>query len=699
MSVTLPDLPARLTLATMEDLERRIKNLDSQSARAWIEALDGGSSQSGTAVWLRALLTDKLGDSQTASAQLAGLGYQGGDVGAYLLLTRARFASVGDLGAAPPLLRQAIRSAGSLRVLRACERLVRQLRGSGQTGACRRMRIALEGSITLDFLAPVLRTLCWAAGIEAEIYVGPFNQFDQEILASDSPLARFQPDVVVVAMTADSLGLADSNDPAQVSVYRERFTRRWTECRQRLNAVVIQCNFEIPTHDPWGRLSSASPQGRGRFLRALNQALWQAADQHTGVVIFDLDQTAALYGKRRWADPVLWHAAKQYPSAEAMPFWARELTATLRAVAGLTAKCLVLDLDNTLWGGVIGEDGLDGIVLGGSPAGEAFVAFQKYVRSLSQRGILLAVCSKNNDADARRPFREHPEMILREKDIAVFVANWEPKDQNIRHIANTINIGLDSLAFVDDNPAERARIRQLLPEVEVIEMPADPALFIAAVDEAGLWAALGITEEDQQRTGSIQANIERQELAAGGASVDEYLIGLGMEVEIAPFDEANLPRIVQLINKTNQFNLTTRRTTEAEIRKVMATPDWYTQALRVRDRFGDSGLTGILMACRQGRCSHVHTWLMSCRVMGRRLEEMMHAALDRYARRQGFEAITGEYIPTAKNSVVADLYDRLGFTPEPAIAESGAGRRYHRPLGFTEPFPFPTVARCRDASV
>jgi FkbH-like protein len=328
--------------------------------------------------------------------------------------------------------------------------------------------------------------------------------------------------------------------------------------------------------------------------------------------------------------------------------------------------------------------------LGGSPAGEAFVAFQRYLQTLSRAGVLLAVCSKNNPEDALLPFRQHPEMVLRERDIAVFIANWEPKEQNLRAIAAAMNISLDAVVFVDDNAAERSRVRRNLPEVEVVEMPADAAQYVSAVSRLGLFETLTITREDRQRTASIQENQERKTLEFVAGSVDDYLSELDIQVQLAPFDEVNLPRIVQLINKTNQFNLTTRRRGDAEVRALLSSGA-YTQALRASDRFGDSGLTGVLIAIPEGRGLRVDTWLMSCRVLGRRLDEIMFAALGRYAAENRYTHIAGEYIPTAKNSQVADLYMRLGFA---AAGEQGESRFFHWDTGKV--FPAPAMIACAD---
>jgi FkbH-like protein len=617
--------------------------------------------------WLRAMLLEACGRSGEAAAALHLLRekFQGEERACVMLASARNLFTAARLDEVWYPLAQASKSSEAPRVLRNAASLLARVRKQTEPPFRRRCRVALLSSVTLDFLAPILRAQCFGAGIDAEIYIGPFNQFEQEIRDTDSGLARFRPDVIVIGTDWRSLGLRDeepNEEDAPGEIVRDRVARLeslWRGARERLGASVIQFNYEVPPDDAMGHLSAALAGGRGRLLRTINLALWDAAARTPGILILDVEQIAARFGKDHWHDPVLWHTGKQYPSAEAMPALGRQITASLRAILGLTSKCLALDLDGVLWGGVIGEDGLAGIKLGGGPAGEAYVAFQGYVKSLARTGVMLAVCSKNNPEDALLPFREHPEMVLREEDIAIFSANWKSKDENLREIAAALNVGLDAIVFVDDNPAERSRVRQNLPEVEVVEMPADPALYISTLSKLALFETLTITKEDRERTASIRENLERKALESSAASVDDYLAQLDIKVRLAPFDEANLPRIVQLINKTNQFNLTTRRRTDAEVRALVAAGA-YTQAMRVTDRFGDSGLTGVLIAIPDGTGLRVDTWLMSCRVLGRRLEEVMFAALVHYAAKNGYTELVGEYIPTAKNGLAADLYDRLG---------------------------------------
>jgi FkbH-like protein len=682
-------------LTRLELLAGAIAAESTEAARDLAARLESARGDCGC--WLRAALLEACGHFEEAAGALHCLREKiAGEERALAMLASARnlFAAGHPEQAWHPLA-EACKSSGRPRTLRNAARLLAHGSKKAEAPFRRHCRVALLSTATIDFLAPILRAQCFGAGIDAEIYIGPFNQQEQEIRDPDSGLARFRPDVLAIGTDWRSLGLRDEEDSpgAIVREHLERLESLWREARERLGATVVQFNYEAPPFEALGQLSTALPGGRGRLLRAINLALWEAAGRTQGVAILDVDQIAARFGKDRWSDPVLWHTAKQYPAAEAMPALGHQLTALLRAILGLTSKCLALDLDGVLWGGVIGEDGLAGIQLGGGPAGEAFVDFQRYLQSLMRTGTLLAVCSKNNPEDAWLPFRQHPEMVLRERDIAVFVANWKSKDENLREIAATLNIGLDAMVFVDDNPAERSRVRQNLPEVEVIEMPADPAEYIAAVSQRGLFETLAITREDRERMASIRENRERKTLESTAGSVDDYLAQLDIKVHLAPFDEANLPRIVQLINKTNQFNLTTRRRGDAEVRALLAAGA-YTQAMRTSDRFGDSGLTGVLIALPESGGLRVDTWLMSCRVLGRRLDEAMFATLVRYAAENRYTHITGEYIPTAKNGQVADLYIRLGCT---AAGQEGESRFFRWETGKV--FPAPAMIECVDRTL
>lgn len=412
---------------------------------------------------------------------------------------------------------------------------------------------------------------------------------------------------------------------------------------------------------------AASPAA---LLARLQQAL-RAAASADDVDLIDLDHWAGRRGIEWWHSRSLWHRAKQEVGPLATPLYGDLVARVLAARYGRSAKCLVLDLDNTVWGGAVGDDGVEGIVIGqGSASGEAHLAFQRFAQQLARRGIILAVCSKNDDAVARRAFDEHPEMILRLGDIGCFVANWTDKATNLRRIAGELNIGLDALVFADDNPFERNLIRAEVPEVFVPELGEDPADFAQIIADAGCFETAAVTSEDVAKTAQYRANARRQRLAEQATDLDAYLAALDMTLQHAPFDAIGLKRIVQLINKTNQFNLTTRRYTEGEVRALLADPNAMTLQMRLVDRFGDNGMIGVVIGRkdREAGALTIETWLMSCRVLGRRVEEATLALVVGAAQRDGFATVVGQYAPTTRNGMVAHHYAKLGFTQSAGLA-------------------------------
>jgi FkbH-like protein len=425
------------------------------------------------------------------------------------------------------------------------------------------------------------------------------------------------------------------------------------------------------------------PGSRAGFVTRLNQTIRAMAEQE-GVDILAVDERAARGGIGKWHDPALWHRSKQEVSPTAGPLYGDLVGRWLAAKQGRSFKCLVMDLDNTLWGGVIGDDGLEGIALGqGSPLGEAYTAFQDYARELSRRGVILAVCSKNDEANALEPFEKHPDMVLKRGDIASFVANWQNKADNIRAIARELNIGLDALCFIDDNPFERNLVRQELPMVAVPEVSDDPTGYPVALADGGYFEGLAVTEEDRERTSQYQGNKAREALKAAVTDLPSYLRSLEMQLIWKHFDKIGLQRIVQLINKSNQFNLTTRRYTEDDVVAVMADPDAFGLQLRLTDRFGDNGIIAIIVGrLLANKDLYVDTWLMSCRVLGRQVEPTTLNLIAQEALRLGAKRLIGEYIPTKKNGMVKDHYARLGFTVMEADA-AGGNRNILDLAGFT----------------
>jgi len=540
------------------------------------------------------------------------------------------------------------------------------------TPLARRARVAVLGSYTTSQLSALLPVAAARAGVAVEVYECGYGQYRQEILDPSSGLYRFGPDVVVLAVHAGEAQLpAMSQDPdVDVAAEAARWTSLWDLLADRTGARVVQHLFAIPPDVALGHLAARTPGCRATMLAAVNAALGRAAGSRMALV--DCDRLAAEVGKRRWFDARYWHRAKQAVSLGCVPLLARHTAAVLGAQLGASRKCLVLDLDNTLWGGVLGEEGLGGIALGDGPAGEAFTAFQDHILELKAKGVILAVCSKNNDADAREVFERHPAMRLRLDDIAIFSASWEDKPAQIRRIAATLGIGLDSLVFVDDNPAEREVVRQLAGEVDVIDLPPDPHGYVRALASYPFFETPALTTEDADRAAQYRARAQAAQLAAAATSLADFHRSLAMVATVVPLDEVTLPRVAQLVAKTNQFNLTGRRRGQAELAALAADPAAAVLCVRLADQFADHGLVAVAIVSQDGDVLDIDTWLMSCRVIGRTLEDETAGLLVAEARRRGCRHLRGHHVSTAKNGLVADLYLRLGFTP---VSDDGVPAR------------------------
>ena len=546
------------------------------------------------------------------------------------------------------------------------------------------VRLAFLGSSTSSHLLPGIRLGALRRGFLLDIYTGPYGLYRQELANPESGLYNFRPEITCFAFDAQHLA---GGENASLEAALHTLRTCWQTAHAKLHCTVIQQAVLPRLPLLMGNNEDRLAQSPAGLIFELNHALRQEA-RNAGVYTLSIDHAAAKDGLGQWFDSALWYSAKQEIHPRASVVYGDQLGRLIAAVRGRGAKCLVLDLDNTLWGGVIGDDGIDGIVLGqGSPTGEAFVSLQRYAKQLAARGVILAVCSKNDLANAQAPFESHPEMILRTADIACFVANWQDKAENLRYIAQTLNIGLDSLVFVDDNPAERRLIRAELPMVAVPELPEDPAEYVDLLSAAGYFEAVEITAEDAARTALYRANASREALRQTSTDLAGYLSGLDMQLLASPFDAAGFKRIVQLINKTNQFNLTTRRYTDAEIEALMRDPETATLQLRLTDIHGDNGMIAVVIAHRTGSeeaaALDITTWLMSCRVLGRGVEEATLNLVAERARDLGCIELLAEYRPTPKNAMVADHYRKLGFTL--TETRSDGATRWALPLeSFTE---------------
>ena len=550
--------------------------------------------------------------------------------------------------------------------------------------ALTRCRVAILRSFTVEPLVPLLRAAAFAGGLDVEVQVGSFDNYAQQILDRESELYSFRPDVVILALqTRDVLpeiwdGFTDLNAreaQAAADAFLESL-RQWIGVfRSHSDARLLLHTFEKPVVPNAGILDAQSGQGQARAMEEINQRLRALAGEHTGVYVAEYDALIARHGRERWHDERKWLTMRMPIAAEYLSALAEEWLRFLYPLMGRVAKVVVTDLDNTLWGGVIGEDGVEGIQVGRDYPGAAYLALQRTLVDLHNRGIVLAIASKNNEAEAIRALETHPAMLLRKRHFAAWQIHWEAKADSLRRIAEELNVGLDTLVFLDDNPAEREAIRLALPEVTVLELPADPMRYASAVRACPLFERLEHLAEDRARGKYYQQQRERRAAQTNHASLEDFYYSLEQKVEIARATlPATLERVAQLIGKTNQFNLTTRRHTAVEVAGYAAAPDWDVYTAEVRDRFGDNGIVGACIVRRDARGAEpqceIDTLLLSCRVIGRTVEDAILHFLVEDSRRRGVRRITGWFLPTAKNKPAESFYPRHGFR---ALEQTAAG--------------------------
>ncbi len=529
------------------------------------------------------------------------------------------------------------------------------------------LRIGLVGGSTLYPLSELIEHLVAVAIGKVELWSGEFNNYRSEILDGSSTLYEFKPDFLIILPDEHSCTyLGQLNDPkevveAEVERTAAALLRLCSVARETAGAEILLCNFILPATNDLGPVQAKSLASEWSFKKSINLALGVSAPNY--VHICDLEFLAYRLGGPHAKDDRSWFESKQLCSPELQVALAQEIAHIIISLRTTPKKVLALDLDNTLWGGVIGDDGIEGIELGDtSPRGEAFKAFQAYVLSLTKRGVLLTACSKNDFDVAIQPFRSHPEMILREEHFVAFKANWESKAQNLIETANELNLGLDSFIFVDDNPAEVENVRQFAPAVTSILLGPDPSGYVRQLQESRLFERVQITGEDLRRTEQYREEANRTHLLNASVDMDSYLRSLEMVGSFRDFNPIDLPRIAQLINKSNQFNLTTIRRREAELEALVSDSGYTGFSMRLTDRFGDHGLISVIICkANGGQCLEVDTWLMSCRVLKRQVEEQVLNEIVRRAKELGYERVRGKYVPTAKNGMVRELYPQLGF--------------------------------------
>lgn len=522
------------------------------------------------------------------------------------------------------------------------------------------VRLATLGSATLSHLHPAIRVAGLRRGLRISTYDGLYGQHIQELSDPRSGLRAFAPHYVLFSFDARRMtSFAGSGTAVRDAVEELRIS--WRMAKDNFGCGVLQ-QTALPVFPPLlGENEHRLEASRADMVRRLNSAIREAADTDR-VDIVAIDARVSIDGIGSWHDSAQWHRTKQEIMPAAAPMYGELMARVLAAKRGCARKVLVLDLDNTLWGGVIGDDGVDGIALGqGSGLGEAFLEIQRYASDLSKRGVVLAVCSKNDLKNAEEAFQKHPEIILKMSDFGAFVCNWDPKPSNLRVIAEALNLGLDSLVFLDDNPFEREHVRAELPMVAVPEVSDEPATYPQTLADAGYFEAFELSNDDLQRTQQYQANLMREAARSQSGSVEEYLSSLQMKLFWNRVDKNDIRRPTQLINKTNQFNLTTKRVTEEGMASHLCQDGAIALQFRLTDRFGDNGVIAVVTGLLRSDELEIDNWVMSCRVLGRQVEVATLNVLRQCAMELGATRIVGEYRPTTKNGMVSDHYDKLEF--------------------------------------
>lgn len=540
------------------------------------------------------------------------------------------------------------------------------------------VRIAVLGGVTTNEVVDLLELLLLADGFQPVFYQSEYNKYYEDAVLEPEKLRAFQPDIVYVhthwknIQQFAPLASSEADFARCLAAELARFRSIWNSIHEVVGCQIIQNNFEHPPLPILGNLDSTSYSGQTRFIYELNLEFAKVAQSSRNLLLQDLSALAAHVGQAQWFDWGRWYSYKILTTPEASLIIARSLASMIGAMLGRVKKCLVLDLDNTLWGGVIGDDGLDKIQIGKETAvAEAYTAFQNYCLALRERGVLLAVCSKNDPEIAKSGFA-HPDSVLKLEHFSSFQANWQPKHENIQIIAQELNLGLDSFVFVDDNPAERAIVAAQLPAVTVPDVGSDVSLFPAILQATRCFEIVNLSKEDLTRAESYAANAARASLTMKFADYGEYLDSLQMTAEIDSFRPIYLDRITQLVNKTNQFNLTTRRYTFAEIEEIANSNDYIALYGKLTDTFGDNGLISVIIGRRQEAALHLDLWIMSCRVLKRDMELAMLDSLVEHAAACGIREILGYYSRTPKNAMVADHYHTLGFSPVSAAEDGSA---------------------------
>ncbi len=528
-------------------------------------------------------------------------------------------------------------------------------------------KLVLMGDCATQHLATAIQGYSYLKGLCINVIDVDYNLIDAQILDPQSELYSEKPDFTLIYMCSEKLESAfaecKNKQHFAESMY-EKISGYWSRINSNIQTNILQFSFLENDDRIFGNYALKTPESFLFQVKKLNYLLACGCQQTKNAFLIDLNGMQSVYGQKTVKDNKLYYAAKMPITTEMLPETAKNVFDVISAICGNFKKCVICDLDNTLWGGVIGDDGLNGIQIGELGIGHAYEDLQHWLKSLKERGIILCVCSKNNEDTAKEPFEQHPEMVLHLDDISVFVANWEDKATNILNIQQTLNIGMDSIVFLDDNPFERNLVRSIIPTITVPELPEDPSEYLSYLKSLNLFETASFSEGDKDRTAQYQSEIKRQNLEKSFESYDDYLVSLEMVATVRPFDEFQTPRISQLTQRSNQFNLRTVRCTEKDIADYANDPDYITRYFMLRDKFGDHGLISVLIMKKiDPHTLFIENWLMSCRVLKRGMEEYIINSIASIAKENGFDTVIGEYIKTPKNAMVADIYPKHGFEP------------------------------------
>lgn len=527
-------------------------------------------------------------------------------------------------------------------------------------------RIAILGGSTTHDIKEMLELFLLHYGIRPCFFESEYAQYWQDAVFGNERLAALQPDIIYIHTSNRNITAypkaADGPEDIDSLLKQqyEHFACMWEKLEQEYHCPVIQNNFEYPYYRILGNQDAACLNGRTNFITRLNLMFYEYAQKKEHFFINDINYQSADYGLKEWLDPFYWHMYKYSLCREAVPVLAFHVANIMKSIWGKNKKALALDLDNTLWGGVVGDDGVEHLELGQeTPAGQAYMEFQSYLKELHSRGILLNVLSKNEKENAQAGLR-HPQMVLQPEDFTKIKADWEPKSINLVQMAEELALLPESFVFVDDNPAEREIVRQQVPGAAVPFID-KVEHSIYAVDRAGYFEQTYFSADDLKRNDMYRQNAQREQMQSSFASYGEYLVSLKMRAGIRPFEDLYMARIAQLTNKSNQFNLTTRRFSESDIRAYAGRQDYICLYGKLADRFGDNGVVSVVMGRQEEDCLHIELWLMSCRVLKRGMEDAMLDELVQKAVARGIRILKGYYYKTAKNAMVKDFYLKAGF--------------------------------------